>query len=65
MGIQVSCIHCILLYRAILSEIALFIKHSNWGKMTAVIVYVDDNVVIGNDLDEIEKLKLKERLANL
>lgn len=74
MGIQVSCIHCILLYRAILSEIlkiccqlvnTLFIKHSNWGKMTAVIVYVDDIVVIGNDLEEIEKLKLKERLANL
>lgn len=33
--------------------------------MTAVIVYVDDIVVIGNDLEEIENLKLKERLANL
>ncbi|RDX96167.1 hypothetical protein CR513_21205, partial [Mucuna pruriens] len=39
----------------------LFIKHSPDGKITPLLVYVDDMIVIGDD--EIEKLTLKEKLA--
>ncbi|RDX65732.1 hypothetical protein CR513_55583, partial [Mucuna pruriens] len=39
----------------------LFIKHSPNGKLTLLLVYVDDMIVTGDD--EIEKLNLKEKLA--
>ncbi|RDX70624.1 hypothetical protein CR513_50118, partial [Mucuna pruriens] len=39
----------------------LFIKHSPNGKLTILLVYVDDMIVTGDD--EIEKLNLKEKLA--
>jgi hypothetical protein len=35
----------------------LFIKHSITGKVTALIVYVDDIVLTGNDNEEIQRLK--------
>ena len=40
----------------------LFVKHSALGMVTVILVYVDDIIVIGNDLKEIEALKrcLKE-----
>ena len=37
----------------------LFIKHSSEGKTTALIVYVDDIVLTGDDLEEMERLKKK------
>ena len=40
----------------------LFIRHSEKGRMIALIVYVDDIVVTGDDWEEMEKLKKK--LAN-
>ncbi|RDX85955.1 Copia protein, partial [Mucuna pruriens] len=39
----------------------LFIKYSPDGKLTLLIVYVDDMIITGDD--EIEKLTLKEKLA--
>uniref|UniRef100_A0A2N9I5Z3 Reverse transcriptase Ty1/copia-type domain-containing protein n=1 Tax=Fagus sylvatica TaxID=28930 RepID=A0A2N9I5Z3_FAGSY len=39
------------------SDHTLFLKDSNEGKITALIVYVDDIVVTGNDTVEIGKLK--------
>ncbi|RDY07858.1 hypothetical protein CR513_07975, partial [Mucuna pruriens] len=39
----------------------LFIKHFPNGKLTLLIVFVDDMIVTGDD--EIEKLNLKEKLA--
>ncbi|RDX78941.1 hypothetical protein CR513_40699, partial [Mucuna pruriens] len=39
----------------------LFIKHSPNGKLTFLLVYVDDMIIIGDD--EIEKLNMKEKLA--
>ncbi|RDY11816.1 hypothetical protein CR513_03467, partial [Mucuna pruriens] len=39
----------------------LFIKHSPEGKLTVLLVYVDDIIVIGDD--EIEKLNLKKKLT--
>ena len=35
----------------------LFIKHSSNGELTALLVYVDDIIVTGNDMIEREKLK--------
>ena len=35
----------------------LFFKHSTDEKITALIVYVDDIIVTGNDFDEIRRLK--------
>ena len=35
----------------------LFIKHSSQGKIAALIVYVDDIIVTGDDLEEIIQLK--------
>ena len=35
----------------------LFIKHNSSGKLTALIVYVDDIIVTGNDEWEIQRLK--------
>jgi hypothetical protein len=40
----------------------LFIKHSSQGKVTALIMYVNDIVLIGNDDGEMQNLK--HRLAN-
>jgi hypothetical protein len=40
----------------------LFIKHSTQGKVTALIVYVDDIALIGNDDREVQNSK--HRLAN-
>ena len=40
----------------------LFIKHSEKGRIIALIAYVDDIMVTGDDLEEMEKLKKK--LAN-
>ena len=37
------------------SDHTLFLKH-NQGKITALIIYVDDMIVIKNDLDEILSL---------
>ncbi|GMY34470.1 aldose 1-epimerase family protein [Fagus crenata] len=39
------------------SNHTLFLKHSNEGKIIALIVYVDDIVVTGNDTVEMGKLK--------
>ena len=39
----------------------LFIKHSKEGKVTVLLVYVDDMIVTGND--EEEQGRLEERLA--
>uniref|UniRef100_A0A2N9EW46 Integrase catalytic domain-containing protein n=1 Tax=Fagus sylvatica TaxID=28930 RepID=A0A2N9EW46_FAGSY len=39
------------------SDHTLFLKHSNESKITALIMYVDDIVVIGNDTVEMGKLK--------
>ncbi|WVY94335.1 hypothetical protein V8G54_033423 [Vigna mungo] len=39
----------------------LFIKHSSTGKLTLLLVYVDDMIIAGDD--EIEKLALKDKLA--
>ena len=38
------------------SDHTLFLKH-NQGKVTELIIYVDDMIVIGNDLDEILRLQ--------
>ena len=35
----------------------LFIKHNSFGKLMALIVYVDDIIVTGNDEEEIQRLK--------
>ncbi|XP_024156067.1 uncharacterized protein LOC112164055 [Rosa chinensis] len=40
------------------SDHTLFLKHQK-GKVTALISYVDDMVVMGNDLEEIKKLQTK------
>ena len=39
------------------SDHTLFIKHAHLGKITTLIVYVDDIVVIGDDQEEIMALK--------
>jgi len=39
----------------------LFTQHSKQGNLTALLVYVDDIIVIGNDIDE--QQHLKENLA--
>ena len=46
-------------YKQSQSDHTLFIKHSNDGKMSILIVYVDDIILTGNDLKEMEKLKMK------
>ncbi|RDX71963.1 hypothetical protein CR513_48619, partial [Mucuna pruriens] len=50
-----------LAYRQSQGDHTLFIKHSPNGKLTLLLVYVDDMIV--TDDDEIEKLNLKEKLA--
>jgi len=49
-------------YKQSQADHTLFIKHSSQGKVTALIVYVDDIVLTGNDDGEMQNLKL--RLAN-
>ena len=46
-------------YKQSQSDHTLFIKHSNDGKMSILIVYVDDIILTGNDLKEMETLKMK------
>nr|KYP73849.1 Retrovirus-related Pol polyprotein from transposon TNT 1-94 [Cajanus cajan] len=48
-------------YRQSQGDHTLFIKHSSTGKLTLLLVYVDD-MIIAED-DETEKLALKEKLA--
>ncbi|RDX96277.1 Copia protein, partial [Mucuna pruriens] len=48
-------------YKQSQGDHTLFIKHSPDGKLTLLLVYVDDMIIIGDD--EIEKLTLKEKLA--
>jgi len=48
-------------YRQSQGDHALFIKHSQNGKLTLLLVYVDDMIITGDD--EIENQTLKERLA--
>ncbi|RDX77849.1 hypothetical protein CR513_41959, partial [Mucuna pruriens] len=48
-------------YKQCQGDHILFIKHSSDGKLTLLLVYVDNMIVTGHD--EIEKLTLKEKLA--
>ncbi|RDY07539.1 putative mitochondrial protein, partial [Mucuna pruriens] len=48
-------------YKQSQGDHTLFIKHSPNGKLTPLLVYVDDMIVTGDD--EIKKLTLKENLA--
>ena len=48
-------------YKQSQSDHTLFIKHSATGGVTALLVYVDDIIVTGND--EREKHEVKQRLA--
>ena len=48
-------------YRQSQGDHTLFIKHSQDGKLTLLLVYVDDMIIAGDD--EIEKQNLRERLA--
>jgi len=49
-------------YKQSQADHTLFIKHSSQGKVTALIVYVDDIVLTGNDDGEMQNLK--HHLAN-
>jgi hypothetical protein len=49
-------------YKLSQADHTLFIKHSSQGKVTALIMYVDDIVLIGNDDGEMQNLK--HRLGN-
>ena len=40
------------------SDHTLFLKHQ-MGKVTTLLIYVDDMIIIGNDLDEISRLRWK------
>ena len=44
-------------FKAKVIDHTLFTKHSSCGKVTAFIVYVDDIVLTGNDLEEMGRLK--------
>ncbi|RDX96275.1 hypothetical protein CR513_21091, partial [Mucuna pruriens] len=48
-------------YRQSQGDHTLFIKHSRDGKLSLLLVYVDDMIVTGDD--EIEKLTRREKLA--
>ncbi|RDY11219.1 hypothetical protein CR513_04153, partial [Mucuna pruriens] len=50
-------------YRKSQGDHTLFIKHSTDSKITLLLVYVDDMIVIGDD--EIEKLILKEKKVEI
>ena len=47
-------------YRQSQGDHTLFMKHSQNGKLTLLLVYVDDMIIAGDD--EIEKQNLKQRL---
>lgn len=49
-------------YKQSQADYTLFTKHSTQGKISALIVYVDDIVVTGNDDEKIRNLK--HSLAN-
>ena len=38
-------------------DYTLFIKHNSFGKLTTLMVYMDDIIVIGNDEGEIQRQK--------
>ena len=44
-------------YKQSQGDHTLFIKHSTSGGVTTLLVYVDDTIVIGNDLKEKEELR--------
>ncbi|RDX76968.1 hypothetical protein CR513_42988, partial [Mucuna pruriens] len=48
-------------YKKSQGDHTLFIKHCIDGKLTLLLVFVNDMIVIGDD--EIEKLTLKEKLT--
>ncbi|RDY05890.1 Copia protein, partial [Mucuna pruriens] len=48
-------------YRQSQGDDTFFIKHSPNGKLTLLLVYIDDMIITGDN--EIEKLNLKEKLA--
>ena len=48
-------------YKQSQEDYTLFIKHSIKGELTALLVYVDDIIVVGND--EAEKESLRKHLA--
>ena len=43
-------------FRQSQADHTLFVKHSLQGKITALIVYVDDIVLTGDDLEEMQRL---------
>ncbi|KAH9741645.1 protein kinase domain-containing protein [Citrus sinensis] len=45
-------------YRQIHSDHTMFLKHGKEDKLAVFIVYVDDIILIGNNIDEIERLKM-------
>jgi hypothetical protein len=45
-------------YKQSQTDHTLFIKYYPQGKVTAFVVYVDDIVLIGNDEEEIRRLKI-------
>jgi hypothetical protein len=47
----------ICVYKQNQADHTLFFKHSYQGKVTDVIVYVDDIILIGNDDEEIIEIK--------
>jgi len=48
-------------YKQIQGDHSLFMKHSPEGKLTLLLVYMDDMIIAGND--EVQKQVLKEKLA--
>ena len=48
-------------YKQSWGDHTLFIKHNGEGKITTLLIYVDDIIITGND--DIERLALREHLA--
>jgi len=48
-----------LFYKQSQGDHTLFFKHSQWGKLTVLLIYVDNIIVIGDDLTERQFLKEK------
>ncbi|CAN1791793.1 Retrovirus-related Pol polyprotein from transposon TNT 1-94, partial [Linum perenne] len=46
-------------YNQSLADHTMFMKHGNEGRLAILIVYVDDIIITGDDIEEIRKLKLK------
>ena len=44
-------------YRQSQAYHTMFYKHSNEGKVVVLIIYVDDIVLTGDDIEEIQRLK--------